>query len=445
MGLSIQHEISGCLEETIGAAGLSALEFSNWVGRACDGAHRLAGLYEDSSLPLLRISEERDDIELAKSHYYQLIEGAETVVFLGTGGSSLGGQTIAQIGGWFIPGDAVKSPRNLPRTRIFDNLDPRSLERGIALLNLEKSRFVVISKSGNTAETLLQTISVIDAFRKAGLEDKIGASFLGISQIRQAGAGNGLRDLLEPYGSPFLDHELEIGGRFACLTNVGLILAIARGLDPFALRAGANEVIRQLVSSANYDEFMPVLGAAASIGLYQERNIFNVVMMPYADKLARFAHWYAQLWAESLGKEGAGTTPIAALGPVDQHSQLQLYMDGPVDKLITIVATETQGCGASMPAGLATKAGIDYMARRTVGDLVAAQVGATVEALQKAGRPTRFIRVPAINEHVLGQLLMSFMIETILAADLLGINAFDQPAVEIGKGIARDRLTRDLL
>jgi len=304
---------------------------------------------------------------------------------------------------------------------------------------LETTRFVVISKSGNTAETLLQTIAVINAFKEAGLENKIGSHFLGLSEERQGGVKNGLRDLLGSYGCEFLDHELEIGGRFSCLSNVGLLLAIARGMDPYVIRQGACDVVTQLLSD-EYDDFMPVVGAALSIGLHKEKNISNIVMMPYANQLARFANWYVQLWAESLGKDGSGITPMAALGPVDQHSQLQLFMDGPRDKLVTIVATSTTGKGAFIDRELAHLAGLDCMADRHVGDLVSAQSRATIEALQKAGRVTRYIRVPEINEFILGQLLMSFMIETVLAAKLLGVNAYDQPAVEIGKQIAWNHL-----
>lgn len=440
MGLLIDHDISGCLSRVIGRHGLTDAQFGKWHGRASQGARELKIAYEARLLPLLRIAEKRDDLEIATVEFDRLIEGADTVVFLGTGGSSLGGQTIAQMGGWFIPGDEVNQPRKLPRTRIFDNLDPRSLERGINLLDLKRTRFVIISKSGNTAETLLQSIAVINAFKAAGLEGEIGRSILGLSEPLRAGINNGLRSLLGHFGCKFLDHETDIGGRFSSLTNVGLILAIARGLDPYALRAGASEVISKIVNGKSYEDFMCVDGAAVSIGLYLDRNVTNVVMMPYANQLARFANWYVQLWAESLGKDGYGQTPIAALGPVDQHSQLQLYMDGPRDKLVTIIALATSGKGPFIDKELAQKAGIDYFSNRHVGDYVSAQARATREALQGAGRPTRFIRVEEINEYVLGNMLMSYMVETILAARLLNINAYDQPAVEVGKRMARDFL-----
>lgn len=438
--MTIDHDIRGCLEQTIGVHGLSPSEYNMWFERASKGARSLKVAHEANLLPLLRITEKRDDLDLAIDAFEKLSDGAEVVVFLGTGGSSLGGQTIAQMGGWFIPGDEVNQPKKLPRTRIFDNLDPRSLERGIGLLDLKKSRFVIISKSGNTAETLLQAISVVNAFKEAGLEELIGRSILGLSEPPLPGVKNGLRDLLEDFGCQFLDHETEIGGRFSCLTNVGLILAIARGMDPFALRAGGQKVIDQLIDSKSYEDFMPVLGAAVSIGLYQERGVRNIVMMPYANQLARFANWYVQLWAESLGKDGLGMTPIAALGPVDQHSQLQLYMDGPRDKMVTFVVTSTTGQGPFIDKELAQKAGLDFFSDRHVGDLVSAQARGTAAALLEAQRPTRVIKVSENNELVLGQLMMSYMIETILAAGMLNINAFDQPAVEVGKRLARDYL-----
>ena len=446
VGLTITYDISGCLADVVGENGLTPTEYDKWFERATKGAKQLKIAYEAELLPLLRIAERREDIDILTEKFYTLIDGddevaeTDTVVFLGTGGSSLGGQTIAQMGGWFIPGDDVNQPRKLPRTRIFDNLDPRSLERGIGLLDLKKARFIIISKSGNTAETLLQTITVINAYKEAGLEAYIGRSILGLSEPPVPGGKNGLRDLLGLYNCEFLDHETDIGGRFSCLTNVGLIFAVARGMDPFQLREGAAKIINHLVYADSYDDFMPVLGSTVCVGLYQERHVNNFVMMPYVNQLARFANWYVQLWAESLGKDGVGMTPIAALGPVDQHSQLQLYMDGPIDKLVTIVATETTGKGPFIDRELAGVAGMDFFSDRHVGDLVSAQARATRSALEEANRPTRYIRVSEVNEFTLGQLLMSFMVETILAAGLLNINAFDQPAVEVGKRMARDFL-----
>lgn len=439
MTLFVRQDISGCLEDEIGKAGLDQAALQQWMSRASEQAEALKKRYHDEKMALLHIAARRDDIETAQAAFDALVDGANMVVFLGTGGSSLGGQTIAQLGGWSIPGIEAKNAKALPRTRIFDNLDPFSLGSAIDQLDLSTTRFVVISKSGNTAETLVQAMTVITAFRRAGLGDKIGASLLGLSEARRDGVPNGLRDLLAPFGCAFLEHDPDIGGRFSSLTNVGLLPAMARGLDAIAIRRGAERAVAELLNSDG-EASMALTGAAVQVGLYRERGISTSVMMPYANQLSRFGHWYVQLWAESLGKDGRGTTPVAALGPVDQHSQLQLYMDGPKDKLITVVSPETGGLGPRMDEELAIRAGLSFMAGRTVGDLVEAQARATVAALKGAGQPSRFIRLGALSEEVLGYLLMSYMVETILAAGLLGVNAFDQPAVEIGKKQARDYL-----
>jgi glucose-6-phosphate isomerase len=160
-------------------------------------------------------------------------------------------------------------------------------------------------------------------------------------------------------------------------------------------------------------------------------------MMAYADRLERFTRWYVQLWAESLGKDGKGTTPLAALGPVDQHSQLQLFMAGPRDKLFTVVTVKPQGRGPRLDSDLAKLAGEPDFGGRTIGDLVAAQGRATAETLARNDCPVRTIELDRLDERHLGALLMHFMLETIIAAHLIGVDPFDQPAVEEGKVLAK--------
>jgi glucose-6-phosphate isomerase len=159
--------------------------------------------------------------------------------------------------------------------------------------------------------------------------------------------------------------------------------------------------------------------------------------MAYADKLEKFSKWYVQLWAESLGKDGKGTTPIGALGPVDQHSQLQLFIAGPRDKMFTVITTGVAGKGPKIDPELARRAGEPDFSGRTIGDLVAAQGRATAETLAKNGCPVRIFHLETIDERSLGELLMHFMLETIVAAHLIGVDAFDQPAVEEGKVLAK--------
>jgi len=433
----LSQSVEGCLEAKIGKAGLSRPALDRTLARL---QPRLASLREDyasGALPLLRVPEWWDDIEAAREALATLTKDARTLVFFGTGGSSLGGQTLAQLGGWGIPGDDGNGgQRDRPRTRFYDNLDPRTLERALSSLDLTTTRFVVVSKSGNTPETLVQTIAAIEAVRAAGLGDRIPALFLGLTEPRSK-ATNGLRDLCEALSIPTLPHDPNIGGRFSGLTNVGLLPALARGLDVEALRDGAGSVVKALLEARAPQDFAPAVGAAVAVGLAKECGVKVNVMLPYSDRLSRFAAWYVQLWGESLGKNGEGTTPVAALGPVDQHSQLQLYLDGAPQHFITMVRENCAGNGPCVSADLAKIARAEYLSGHAAGDLVAAQQKAIPEALLAAGRPARTIDLERLDERALGALLMHFMLETILAGHLLGVDPFDQPAVESGKIITR--------
>ena len=436
-----QQSIAGCLEDAIGCHGLSQAELKSWLDRLAPALSRLQDDHKTRHLPHLRIPEESADIEAAEAAFGKLCQGARAVIFFGTGGSSLGGQALAQLGGWHIPGTADESQKKRPRTRFYDNLDGETLQSALGSFDdLGSARFVVISKSGGTPETLVQALAALDAVKVAGLEKRIPELFLGVTEAKVEGKPNGLRTLFEAHGIPLLDHHQGIGGRFSVLTNVGLLAAIARGLDARAVRAGARSVVDDLLAAKTPGDFAPAQGAAMAIGLARERGIRAQVMMPYSDRLGRFSAWFAQLWAESLGKNGEGTTPIACLGPVDQHSQLQLFMDGPREHLITVVRSPTAGTGPRISEELARGAGLDYLAGRTAGDLVAAQAQAVPQALAKAGRPVRTFDLARLDERALGALMMHMMLETILAAHLLGVDPFDQPAVELAKNITRERV-----
>jgi glucose-6-phosphate isomerase len=260
--------------------------------------------------------------------------------------------------------------------------------------------------------------------------------FLGLSEPRKGGGRNALRDLLEPEGVRFLEHHTGIGGRYSVLTNVGLLPAAVMGLDIAAVRAGAAEAYAPFRGNAAAADAPAALGAALSVAAAQEGR-GSTVMMAYADRLERLTRWWVQLWAESLGKDGRGTQPVAAIGPVDQHSQLQLYLAGPNDKLFTVITTGVAGQGPAMDPELSRRAGEPGFSGKTIGDLVAAQGRATADTLAKNGRATRTIHVERIDERSVGELLMHFMLETILAGYAIGVDPFDQPAVEEGKILAK--------
>jgi glucose-6-phosphate isomerase len=443
--MAITHAIDGCLEEAIGSLGLSQDELTHWVAQLGPRLDALRRELRDRSLPHIGILYETGDVDEARAAYDQLVQGARILVMFGTGGSSLGGQTLAQLGGWFIPGDDRTGKSGRPRLRFYDNLDALSLAKGLEILDLANTRFVVISKSGNTAETLSQVLTVIDLLKRNGLEAAIPRMFLGITEPEKPGVANGLRDLFTALGVPMLPHRPDIGGRYSVFSNVGMIPAFARGLDFQAFRAGGRAAIEALGEAQDAADFVPALGAAVAAAFARERGVNVSVMMPYADRLARFSHWYVQLWAESLGKDDKeGTTPVAALGPVDQHSQLQLYLGGAQHHLTTIIRMSAlpDADPPPIPADLAALAGAPYLAGHTVGELVMAQSRAIGDAFVASKRPVRIIELSHLDEWSLGWLMMHFMLETILAADLFGVDPFDQPAVELGKRLTKDYLAR---
>jgi glucose-6-phosphate isomerase len=430
------QNIENARAEKIGASGVAKAALDDALAR-CDAA--LAWLrkqHADATLPLLRLPAKTDDLDEIGKAAARLRAGATDVVVLGTGGSSLGGQTLAQLADVAVRG--AEAFRAGPRMHFVDNLDPVTYDRLLAKLPLKTTRFIAISKSGGTGETLMQTAAALAAVKHAGLEARVGEQFFGISEAVKPGKTNGLRDLL---GSTvaFLEHDPNVGGRYSVLSNVGLLPAAILGLDIGRVRAGAAQALAPVLERRPAAEVPAALGASLNIAAAAgAKNI--AVLMAYADRLERFSRWFTQLWAESLGKGGKGTTPIGALGPVDQHSQLQLFIAGPRDKLFTVVTVDAKGQGPRIDAALARRAGEPDLGGKTIGDLVAAQGRATAETLAKNGCPVRTIHLPRLNEESLGALLMHFMLETIIAAHLLGVDAFDQPAVEEGKVLAKQYL-----
>jgi glucose-6-phosphate isomerase len=245
---------------------------------------------------------------------------------------------------------------------------------------------------------------------------------------------NALARLAKRYKLSTVDHPTTLGGRFSVLSAVGLIPAALLGLDIRALRKGA--AIARDAALADPLASAPASGAALSAA-FNARGVRTTVLCPYVDALAPFAQWYAQLWAESLGKGGHGTTPIRALGTVDQHSQLQLWLDGPADKLVTVIARETKGAGPRYSKDALGDSSLDWLENRTMGDLLDVSWRATVETLARRGRPVRVFTLPTLDETTLGALMMHFMLETVIAAALFDVEPFDQPAVEDGKRLAR--------
>jgi glucose-6-phosphate isomerase len=422
-----RQDISGCLLERIGALGLGAGELGAFLERTRPSLDRLRDQRAKGTEPLLAIAARRDDLQ-ALAPLAEEFRRFRHVVVLGIGGSSLGGQTL------YALADRGFGPKTgTPRLHFMENIDPATFEALLHSIDLTRTGVIVISKSGGTAEPLTQFMVVLEALRRAVGRKPAAERCLALTEPKE----NVLRRVAERESIRLVDHDPDIGGRFSVLSNVGVLPALIAGLDAEALRRGAEAALSETLSAKTPRAAPAALGAAVSVGLAELHNLRATVLMPYADQLAYFGLWYRQLWAESLGKNGKGTTPIRAVGVVDQHSQLQLYLDGPADKMFTIVMLDRAGEGGRVPDDLVADPELAYLAGRTMGDLLEAEQQATAESLMQRGRPTRIIRLERLDEERLGALFMHFILETLIAADLFGVPAFGQPAVEQGKVLAR--------
>jgi glucose-6-phosphate isomerase len=371
------------------------------------------------SLELLTIPAATADLSAARKAA-AAIKGVKTVAVLGIGGSSLGGQALTAL-------------KKNTIVEFHDNPDPFSWEAALKRFDLKKTHFVAISKSGGTAETLMQVLTAVEALKKAGVKS-LKKHFTIITEPHQSALG----DFADSLGAMRLDHPTGVGGRYSVLTMVGILPAILMGIDVKALRAGAAAVLAQTLGVKKAEESPAAVGAALhhSLGV----QLATTILWPYADKLAVFGGWWRQLWAESLGKEGKGSTPVSVLGPVDQHSQLQLFRDGPGHALFTILTVDTKGKGLTVPRAAAKPLKLDYLAGKKLGDLVDAESRATAQTLFKNGRPVRSLHVPEVSAFTMGALMMHFMLETIIMGKLMGVDPFNQPGVEEGKILARQYL-----
>jgi glucose-6-phosphate isomerase len=375
----------------------------------------------DKSLELLGIPGRSDDLKAAQKVAAN-IAGRKTVAVLGIGGSSLGGQALTAL-------------RKKPGVEFHDNPDPFSWDAALKRFDLKKTHFIAISKSGGTAETLMQVLTAAEALKKAGVKS-LKKHFTIITEPHQSA----LADFADALGAARLDHPAGVGGRYSVLTVVGMLPAILMGIDVKALRAGAAVVLADTLATKSAADAPAATGAALHQALAAGNKLATTILWPYADHLSVFGGWWRQLWAESLGKDGKGSTPVSVLGPVDQHSQLQLFRDGPGNALFTILTVDTKGRGPAVPKVAAKSLKLDYLAGKRLGDLVDAESRATAQTLFKNGRPVRMIHVPQVNAFDMGALMMHFMLETIIMGKLMGVDPFNQPGVEEGKILARQYL-----
>jgi glucose-6-phosphate isomerase len=365
----------------------------------------------------------------------------DDVVILGIGGSALGPialRTALRPSGWNLLDD--KSRGGYPRLHVLDNVDPETIDALLGNLRLERTLFIVTSKSGGTAETMSQFLIVHDRLTRAGLD--VTKQMVFITDPKQGA----LRPLAERLSVPALDIPASVGGRFSVLTPVGTLPAALIGIDVRSLLSGAAAMAKRC---ENPELARNPAGVYAMLQWLADTSLAKkiVVFMPYSDPLRDFAAWFVQLWAESLGKQrpdgtSVGSTPLAALGATDQHAQVQLFMEGPADKTVTFVAVENRTVDVTIPAAFVDVKELGYLGGHTLAELIDIEQRATAGALAKRGRPNMTIHLERVDASHVGELMMLLEIATAYAGQLYGIDAFNQPGVELGKQFAYALLGR---
>jgi glucose-6-phosphate isomerase len=356
----------------------------------------------------------------------------DDVVVLGIGGSALGPialRTALRPSGWNLL-DAARR-EGAPRLHVLDNVDPVTIAATLDRLDLRRSLFVVTSKSGGTAETMAQYLVV-----RARLEEQLGEGARQHIVFVTDPEKGALRALARAEGISALEIPSAVGGRFSVLTPVGLLPAALIGIDTAALLAGSKSMIDRCIDVEL--ERNPAGLFAMLQWMSQERlGRGSHVLMPYSDALRDMAAWFVQLWAESLGKirDGAhvGPTPIAALGATDQHSQVQLFMEGPHDKTVTFIAVREPGFDVEIPSLHHEVPELGYLGGHRLGELLDVERRATAGALANRGRPNMTIYLDQVDPWHVGALFTMFGLSTVYAGGLYGVNPLDQPGVELGK------------
>lgn len=383
--------------------------------------------YEDARNPLWLLPFERRDLAEMAPFVERFQDNFEKVIVFGTGGSSLGAQSL------------IPFTQNMPELLFMDNIDPLTMDQQFAEIEHLKTGILVISKSGSTAETVAQFLAAVRSFEEEVGRAHVKDHFLVITEEKQSP----IDEIAKDYEISIFPHDPNVGGRFSVLSNVGMLPFLIGGGDGLAVRKGAGKAFDQLLYAREIEDIPAVQGALFQL-LNPQKYPINV-LFSYCDALKDFTYWHRQLWAESIGKERQGTTPVPALGPVDQHSQLQLYLEGPLDKTFTFLTYDHRQHGPSVGKNFEEKHPLHYLSGAKIGELMAAEFEATIQTFEEKELPIRILSLSEVSPESFGALFMHFMLETIFAAAILKVNPYNQPAVEQGKILTREIMEKRLL
>lgn len=355
----------------------------------------------------------------------------KAVIIIGIGGSDLGTRAVHR-----ALNHQFYNLRQQPQLFFAgDTTDPIALQEIFESVHWPDTAVVMVSKSGNTVEQLSAFFLARDAIKQA-----VGDAYVNhIIAVTDPVTGS-LRELANKEGYATLPIPSEVGGRFSVFSAVGLFPLALTGVDIRALLTGGRAALEEYRPQAL--EF----AAHQHVAYWMGRKI--QVLMPYVYSMREIGFWFRQLWAESLGKSqsnhdetiNVGPTPVAALGPTDQHSQVQLYRDGPDDKTFTFITVKEWSRDLHIPQELPDIPALSYLKGLSLAHILQAEYEGTEAALREVGRPTMTIELDRLDAWHIGALLVFFELATAYAGSLFNINPYDQPGVERGKEITRSRL-----
>jgi len=422
--MTVRVDMNGLLAQTVGADGVTADELDG-LGPELDRVRReLAELRTAGGLAVADLPYRRADLQGITKMAAEVRERFDTLVVVGIGGSALGAHAFEQ---------ALSEKKGM-RVVVSDSVDPAALRALLDGLDLQRTLFNIVSKSGDTAETMARFLIIRDRLMR-----EFGAVDYGDHILVTTEAGRGtLRQIVNDEGFRSLPVPPDVDGRFSALTAVGLLPAAAAGIDIEMLLAGA-AMMDQRMRAAESPLADPALALAGVLWtLARARHTKIVVLMSYAERLAAVGDWFCQLWGESLGKATTrtgrlveyGQTAVRARGSADQHSHLQLYLDGPRDKVVLFLRVDDHGDPLDVPAAYQDIEEVACLGGKALGDLLNESQRATEFALAQRGRPSATIDVPAVNPFTVGQLVYLLEMATIASGWLAGIDPFGQPAIE---------------
>ncbi len=419
---------SNLLNDVIGESGISNDEIEALSPRLDNLRAKIDDWYGRATPHFLNLPR-TTNLEEIKRRGQEFARSFKNTVIFGIGGSSLGGEMLIRTLGHHNPRNKVK---------FYDNVDPSTLHE-LKAVDWRETLLLIISKSGNTAETLSQFLTVLPRMERWLGEEKVNDHTLIVTENKEGA----LYELAQRMSIPVVEHP-PVGGRFSVLSVVGLLPAYISGVDIDGLMEGARAMAKRCTEGNMLDN--PAFYNGATHFLHAQKGRSITLMMPYSDNMRLIVNWFRQLWAESLGKinpEGVcvGFTPMEAHGVTDQHSVLQLLLDGPDDKFVTFLTDPSQRYeGQRVPMRFQDIPAVAPLAGHTIGELFMSEMKATRTSHANRQRPNRTIALLDRDAYALGELIILLEMETVVVSELLGIDPFDQPAVEESKVLTRQYL-----